>query len=523
MFVAACTAAAAVSREATKVGSQEPAERGGLSARELRFALGASGVYSRLKLSQASCSLRRFAGESPDESARRWARVHDGIGADLYGLCANLGGAYVKVGQFFATRPDLVPEQWCRHLGQLCDAVKPMDGAEALAIATQELKLEAHGRHVLTDWVDRPLGSASVAQVHAARLAVHRERPQAWWRRVLPWGRASGDRLVAVKVRRPEAAQFFARDLRAVQQAAAFVQRFELAFDLLSCVEELRDRVSLELDLRIEYEHLCTLGGGLRRASRGAIAAPEPILGTRQVLITELLDATPISAIARGLDLSATSATTGNEPSVASLPPSSGEPAPPPDIMAPTGSAQLAMPSGLGGLVARSAMRRGIADLYNVYGSMVLGSPTFHADPHPGNLMVPTEFGRAMALSAAREAVPPPFRWLLPYAPPRLYLIDFGQCGGPVSLARRQQLARLFLELADAGDVDFSTAPATAARVASALRALGVVKGGGMDDAIEADMARGMFDSAGDIDLGTRLSSAGGCRTSALPLPSTAA
>ena len=77
--------------------------------------------------------------------------MHESVGHELYKVCANLGGAYVKVGQFFSTRPDLVPEQWCRSLAVLCDAVAPMDGATALAIAEEELR-DARSEHVLCDW-----------------------------------------------------------------------------------------------------------------------------------------------------------------------------------------------------------------------------------------------------------------------------------------------------------------------------------------------------------------------------------
>lgn len=69
-------------------------------------------------------------------------------------------------------------------------------------------------------------------------------------------------------------------------------------------------------------------------------------------------------------------------------------------------------------------------------------------------------------------------------------------------MARRRQLATLFLSLADTGKVkDFAMAPAAAARVASALRELGVVKGGCKDDVVEAEIARGMFDAGFELDL----------------------
>ena len=85
----------------------------------------------------------------------------------------------------------------------------------------------------------------------------------------------------------------------------------------------------------------------------------------------------------------------------------------------------------------------------------------------------------------------------MPPAPPRLFIIDWGQCGGPTPPARQRQLATLVLALAES-DPD-GTDDAAHARVASAMRELGVVKRGARDDLLESKMARGMFDSAGDL------------------------
>lgn len=439
--------------------------------REARLAGGLSSVYGKLKLNQANTAIRRvLAHEAEEKSARRWEQIHEGIGIELYNLCSSLGGAYVKVGQFFSTRPDLVPEQWCRHLGMLCDAVEPMKSAEARSIALQEICNATNGKKTLIDWCDHPLGAASVAQVHTACL-VSTQKPRRWQQLL---GRGYRGRKVAVKVRRPEAAIFFARDFKAVQKAASFVQRFELSFDLLSCIEDLRDRVNQELDLRIEHDHLVQSRKGVRKASKGAITAPRPILGTRQCVITELLDSVPLSALARQLK------DTSGDVNMSQV--------------------SVEMPRGTGGVLARRALSESVTDLYDVYGHMVLCTSTFHADPHPGNLLVPKGFARKYGLALARNSVPLPLRPVIPYAPARLHLIDWGQCGG-FSPVRRKQIARLFVELADAGDVDFDEAPIAASRVAGALRDLGVVQTGGRGDAIEAKAARGMFDSVGDINL----------------------
>ena len=228
--------------------------RGAPLLRELRFGVGVGHVYMRLKMASTLIGLRRHVlGCSEAACEARWDCVHVSVGQELGRICTGLGGFHVKVGQFFATRPDLVPPQWCRELSILCDAVEPVPGGQCRALAEAEL-----GTSFLA-WDDVPLGSASVAQVHAARMRFRTRR-----------GRQAS-RAVAVKVRRPET-RFFERDLRSVRTASGLLQRFEVDFDLLSAIDELRGRVAIELDFRNEYHNLRTAGAALRHATRGAVA-----------------------------------------------------------------------------------------------------------------------------------------------------------------------------------------------------------------------------------------------------------
>jgi hypothetical protein len=116
----------------------------------------------------------------------------------------------------------------------------------------------------------------------------------------------------------------------------------------------------------------------------------------------------------------------------------------------------------------------------------------------------------------ARALTPPGLRRLLPAAPPLLWLVDWGQCGGPTSPERRAQLAELFLAL------DGSRGPGDVrgeARVARALGALGV-RTGDTSEASAAELARGMFDAGNPLVVETRAQqAASGTRSSVEGLP----
>jgi ubiquinone biosynthesis protein len=79
-----------------------------------------------------------------------------------------LGPVFIKFGQALSTRPDLVPPDLASELAKLQDQVAPFDGAVAKAIIEQEL--ERPLEQMFSEFDPVPLASASVAQVHTARL-----------------------------------------------------------------------------------------------------------------------------------------------------------------------------------------------------------------------------------------------------------------------------------------------------------------------------------------------------------------
>ncbi|MCD7927846.1 MAG: AarF/UbiB family protein [Oscillospiraceae bacterium] len=83
-------------------------------------------------------------------------------------ILEQLGPAFIKLGQIASMHPDVLPEAYCRELSKLCTHVTPMPFEQVLQVIEQSC-----GRpwgQVFAQIEDTPLGSASIAQVHRARL-----------------------------------------------------------------------------------------------------------------------------------------------------------------------------------------------------------------------------------------------------------------------------------------------------------------------------------------------------------------
>lgn len=146
------------------------------------------------------------------------------------------GGGFVKLGQTLAMRYDLLSQDYCDELMKLLDQVPPVPVELIERVIVEDL-----GRPLAScfTWLDpTPLGSASIAQVHAAWLA--------------------GGEPVAVKVVRPGIARTLRIDLAYLRIAARFARRFGIfrRLNLEGVVRELGQLTSEELDFRREARNI---------------------------------------------------------------------------------------------------------------------------------------------------------------------------------------------------------------------------------------------------------------------------
>lgn len=160
-----------------------------------------------------------------------------GRGARVRLLLETLGPTFIKMGQMFSNRPDLLPEDLLLELRKLQDRVPgfPLDQVRTLIEAQYGKPLE----EVFSQFDPEPVACASVAQVHKARL---------------PDGTS-----VAVKVLRPGIAETVATDLEILSHVGVWFERLVLRSDVIDTRAILREfsaNMLKELDFRHEANHL---------------------------------------------------------------------------------------------------------------------------------------------------------------------------------------------------------------------------------------------------------------------------
>ncbi|MEA2933684.1 MAG: ubiquinone biosynthesis protein [Variibacter sp.] len=210
----------------------------------------------------------------------------------LAAALTRLGPTYVKLGQFLATRPDVVGVVLARDLQSLQDRMTPFPQAEAERTIAMAL-----GRPVGTLYrsFGPPVAAASIAQVHRAEAET-----------------SEGLRAVAVKVLRPGIASRFRSDLESFFFAARLAERHSVEAQrlrLVETVDTLARSVALEMDLRLEAAALSEMTENTLRDPDFRVPAVDWDRTAKDVLTLEWIDGTPLwdreALIAREVDLPA--------------------------------------------------------------------------------------------------------------------------------------------------------------------------------------------------------------------------
>lgn len=193
-----------------------------------------------------------------------------------------LGPSYIKLGQFLATRQDVIGPELAKDLAQLQDNLPPFSMAAARRAVEQALggKLEDH-------FVEfgPPVAAASIAQVHKAVAED-----------------AHGRREVAVKILRPGIERRFRRDLDSYYFAARQIERFHAPSRRLkpvAVVDTLRRTTEIEMDLRLEAAAMSEMGETIANDEDFRVPEVDWKRTARRVLTVEWIDGIPIADHAR--------------------------------------------------------------------------------------------------------------------------------------------------------------------------------------------------------------------------------
>jgi len=196
--------------------------------------------------------------------------------------CEELGPAFVKLGQLASVRPDLFSAEAVFELERLQDRVLPVPASEIRAVIRREF---GHAPEELFDeFDDEPIASASIAQVHRARL---RES----YRPVFGDTLSAGTPL-AIKVVRPNAVRDIEADIELARRWLRRVPRLGLLarIDMDAFLDEFEASVRSETDLRNEARVAERFAFDVRDDAFVLVPRVVWICTTRRVLAMEFVE-----------------------------------------------------------------------------------------------------------------------------------------------------------------------------------------------------------------------------------------
>ena len=156
-------------------------------------------------------------------------------GERLSSSLQSMGTTFIKLGQFLATRPDIIGDELSKELENLQDRLPPFSQDKAREIIKKDLGEQSFNSIIN---LSEPVAAASIAQVHKAQIND---------------GGTIKD--VAIKILRPDIKKIFNEEIDALMLFAYFVESFVKKTKRLKLVEVvflLKEITNLEMDLRFE-------------------------------------------------------------------------------------------------------------------------------------------------------------------------------------------------------------------------------------------------------------------------------
>jgi predicted unusual protein kinase regulating ubiquinone biosynthesis (AarF/ABC1/UbiB family) len=224
---------------------------------------------------RATLGLGKRLGGRPAESVS--AELQQRTAEQVFRVLGELKGGAMKFGQalsvFEAALPEDLISPYRATLTKLQEAAPPMRAEVVHRVLAEELGSGWHSK--FRKFQDVPAAAASIGQVHRATWEDGRE--------------------VAVKIQYPGANDALRADLRQITKLGNVVGSFVPGLDIRALLDELTDRVTEELDYRMEAD----AQDGFAFAYDGdpEFAVPKLVHGTERVLVSEWLDGRPLSDV----------------------------------------------------------------------------------------------------------------------------------------------------------------------------------------------------------------------------------
>lgn len=190
-----------------------------------------------------------------------------------------LGPVFIKFGQMLSTRQDVIPVDIALALSSLQDNVPPFPAEQSVALIEKQLGMTV--TEAFSEFDTKPLASASIAQVHTARLKTGEE--------------------VVVKVVRPNLKPIIQQDiswLYSCAQIAEYVNYDARRMHLIEVISDYEKTINDELDLQREGANISQLHRNFENSDQLYVPKVYWPLCRQQVLVMERIYGIPISDMA---------------------------------------------------------------------------------------------------------------------------------------------------------------------------------------------------------------------------------
>ena len=168
-------------------------------------------------------------------SSKRTENLKKSSGEKLCESLEDMGTTFIKLGQFLATRPDIIGEEIAKKLEKLQDKLPAFSTAEAKIIIEKEIGTKSFKDII---YLSDPIAAASIAQVHFAKIKIDGE-----------------EKNLAIKILRPNIHKIVNEELDALMFLAYLIENIfpnTKRLKLVEVINLLKDITNVEMDLRFE-------------------------------------------------------------------------------------------------------------------------------------------------------------------------------------------------------------------------------------------------------------------------------